>query len=317
MMVGLADLFLSAWLPVALLIGAGGLWQRLHPSVSPVLLRSHLNILALNLFLPALVFASTAAARIDAALLSVPLLSGLASLLTGLVLYLALYRTPLGARMANRTRAALVLCGMFGNVLLIGYPVLAFLYGPAGGRYAVFTDLLSFTPVVWTLGVWIATRLGVAEDDAPVHAVSRILLRLPPVWAFAAGVACNLAGLPVAPLVEAARMIGQAAIPLLLFVLGLAIPWSRLRPDRGVLAVVAVKLVAMPAVAWLLALGLATDGLTEQHRAGILEAAMPCMTTAILLADRFHLDAEAVALMVGWSTLLLGLLLPAWVWLLH
>lgn len=316
MKTGLVDLFLSAWLPLGVLLAAGGLWRRFHPAVSPSQLRGHLNVLALNLFLPALTFAAAASARIDAALLTVPLLSGLATLITGLLLYIVLFRTPLGAGMSNRTRASLMLCGMFGNVLLVGYPVLAFLYGPAGGRYAVFTDILSFTPVVWTLGVWIAIHLGAEDGAGPVHPVSRILLRLPPVWGFAAGVVVNLSGLPAEPLVDAARMIGQAAIPLLLFVLGLTIPWDRLRPSRPVLAVVMVKLTVMPAIAWGLAHLLAEE-LAAPHYAGVLEAAMPSMTTAILLADRFHLDGEAVALMVGWSTLLFGLLMPVWVWLLH
>ena len=311
---GLAGLFFRVWLPLVVLIGAGGLWRRFHPEVSPKVLRGHLNALAINLFLPALIFAAAASARIDAALLTVPLISGLATVLTGLLLYLALYRSPLGAGIPNRARASYLLCGMFGNVLLIGYPVLGFLYGPAGGRYAVFTDVLSFTPVVWTLGVWIATRLGASDVAGPVHPVTRILLRLPPVWAFAAGVLLNLSGLEVAPLADAARMVGQAAIPVLLFVLGLAIPWGRLRPNRAVLAVVWMKLALMPLIAWGLA-SVISDGLQAQHRAGILEAAMPAMTTAVLLADRFHLDAEAVALMIGWSTLIFGLLLPVWVWI--
>ncbi len=311
----LADLFFEVWLPLVILIGAGGLWRRFHPDTSPIVLRGHLNALAINLFLPALIFAAAVSARIDAALLTVPLLSGLATLAAGLFLYLLLYRSPLGAGYANNTRASLMLCGMFGNVLLIGHPVLSFFHGPAGGRYAVFADVLSFTPVVWTLGVWIATRLGASDVAGPVHPVSRILLRLPPVWAFIAGVLLNASGMQVAPLAEAARAVGQAAIPILLFVLGLAIPWDRLRPDRTVLAVVGVKLAAMPLIAWGLAQILASP-LQSQHHAGILEAGMPTMTTAVLLADRFHLDMETVALMVGWSTLLFGLLLPVWVWIL-
>ena len=37
------------------------------------------------------------------------------------------------------------------------------------------------------------------------------------------------------------------------------------------------------------------------------------MLMAILLADRFRLDTGAAALMIGWSTLLFGFTLPAWV----
>ncbi|NWG86997.1 MAG: AEC family transporter, partial [Hydrogenophilaceae bacterium] len=86
-----------------------------------------------------------------------------------------------------------------------------------------------------------------------------------------------------------------------------------------VLSVVAVKLAVMPLIVFgLIAAtgqGSAGDGLSEQQRAAIIEAGMPAMTTSVLLADRFHLDTETVALLLGWSTLLFALLLPGWVWL--
>lgn len=316
MIEGLLELLYRVWLPLVILIGAGGLWQRVHPEIPAPVLRNYLSTLAVYLFLPALIFAAAATARIDAALLTVPFYLLLGTLATGLLLYLVLYRSPLGANLANRTRASLMLCGMFGNVLLIGYPVLGFLYGHPGERYAVFADVLAFTPVVWTLGVWIATRLGASDVSGPVHPVTRILLRLPPLWAFVLGVALNLSGLDLAPLADAARMVGQAAIPVLLFVLGLALPWGRLRPGRAVLSVVAVKLLLMPLIVWgLIVVSGQGGGLSEQQQAAIIEAGMPVMTTSVLLADRFHLDTETVALLLGWSTLLFALLLPGWVWL--
>jgi predicted permease len=52
-------------------------------------------------------------------------------------------------------------------------------------------------------------------------------------------------------------------------------------------------------------------------RAAVVEATMPTMLMAILLADRFRLDNEAAALMIGWSTMLFWLTLPAWLWLME
>lgn len=312
----LADLLVRVWLPLIVPIGIGGLWPLLRSKASAQWVRVRLNALVIHVLLPALIFAVSASAHIDTALLTVPLISGGTSLCMGLLLYLVLYRSSLGYGIPNRTRVTYLLCGMFGNVLLIGYPVLAFFYGPAGERYAVFTDVLSFTPLVWTLGVWIAVHLGLHGNTGMAHSVGLALLKLPPLWAFVLGVGLNLSDIDAAQLIDATYLLGQGTIPVLLVVLGLAVPWGRLQPDRGVLAVVGVKLVGMP----LIALGLVSlfaDGLLhEPVRAGILETAMPVMTTAVLLADRFHLDTEAVALMIGWSTLLFGLLLPAWIWLL-
>jgi len=216
--------------------------------------------------------------------------------------------------MADSTRAALMLAGMFGNILFVGLPVVTFLYGPQGARYPAFADVMAATPLVWTLGVWIATRLGSGGEKRNVSVAAQ-LLRLPPVWAFAAGAAVNLAGWEVAPLVQAAHFVGQPTIPIMMFVLGLAIPWHSLRPGAAVLGVVAVKLLLMPLMVWGAA-RLLFHPLAEPQTAAVIEAAMPTMLMAILFADRFKLDTRAAALMTAWSTLLFWLTLPLWLWVL-
>lgn len=310
----LARLALEVILPVAVLVAAGGLWTRFEGEALAAVLRRQLNLLTLRLFVPALLFSVAATAKITPGLLTVPLLLALGICATGLLLYGVLYRTPMGAGLGNPTRAALMLSGMFGNILFIGYPVVTFLYGPGGGRYPAFADILAGTPLVWTLGVWVATRLGRAEGAGHGTALWRVLLGLPPVWGFALGAAANLAGWELEPLVRAARLVGQATVPVTMFVLGLAIPWTALRPNRAVLGVAAVKLVLMPLLVWGLATALFAP-LGEPQRAVVVESAMPTMLMVILFADRFGLDPRAAALMTGWSTLLFWFFLPFWLWL--
>jgi hypothetical protein len=143
----------------------------------------------------------------------------------------------------------------------------------------------------------------------------RTVFTLPPVWAFVLGFAVNFAGLEVAPLVKAAKFMGQATIPIMLFTLGLSIPWGDLKPTRPVLAAVAVKLAIAPLLVW----GLASAALGElrpAQTAAILEVAMPTMLMAASFADRFHLDVRAAALTASWSSLLFLLTLPLWIALL-
>ncbi|OYY61829.1 MAG: hypothetical protein B7Y50_02920, partial [Hydrogenophilales bacterium 28-61-11] len=100
-------------------------------------------------------------------------------------------------------------------------------------------------------------------------------------------------------------------IPLMLFVLGLTIPWHDLRPQKAVFVSLAIKLVLMPLLA--LGLALALPGkLTEPAEAGVLEAAMPTMVMVIALADRFGLDTRLAGLIMGWSTLAGLVTLPFW-----
>jgi predicted permease len=202
-----------------------------------------------------------------------------------------------------------MLAAMFGNTFNVGVPVLVFFYGREATRYAVFNDMLMTMPVVWSLGVWIATRLGSHREEASQPSVWRVMLSMPPIWAFVLGTASQQLGLTYMPLVNAAAMIGQANIPVILFVLGMTIPWRRLAPRPEIFTAAAVKLVATPLIVWALVRG-AFDAPGEAQYAAVIEGATPSMMTALLLADRFRLDSGAAALLIGWSTILFWVTLP-------
>jgi predicted permease len=302
------QLLLKTLLPLALLIAAGGIWPRWQSGISIVGLRGEINRLVLNFFAPMLFFAAGAAATVDLSLLQVPLILGLATLAGLGLAALALYATPLGRGLSNPARGTIMLTAGFGNVLFFGYPLLTTVFGEPGARYPFFADMLAATPLVWSIGVWIAFRCGKHTERASFLSM---WLRLPPVWGFAAGLAVNLSGLPLTPLIEAARWAGSPTIPLMLFVLGLTIPWHDLRPQKAVYVSLTIKLVLMPLLA--LGIALALPGkLTEPAEAGVLEAAMPTMVMVIALADRFGLDTRLAGLIMGWSTLAGLVTLPFW-----
>jgi predicted permease len=135
------------------------------------------------------------------------------------------------------------------------------------------------------------------------------MLAMPPIWAFVLGTASQLLDVTYMPLVNASRFIGQATIPVILFVLGLTIPWRRLAPRPEILSAAAVKLVATPLIVWALVHAF-YDPPGEAQLAAVVEGATPSMMTALLLADRFRLDSAAAALLIGWSTILFWVTLP-------
>lgn len=304
----LLNLMVEVMLPLSLLVGAGAVWPKIFPDAPVEAMRTQLNRLVLYLFYPCILFAVAASTPITGALLTVPLLVGLASLASGGLLYWLLYHSPVGSGLKDTTRAILVVGGMFGNTFNIGVPVLVFFYGPDAPRYAVFNDMLMTMPLVWSVGVWICTRLGSHRNEAG-PSVLRIMFTMPPIWAFIAGTALQQLGMGYPPLVAATKFIGQATIPVILFVLGMTIPWDRLTPRREILAVTAVKLLATPLIAWGLA-RLLFSPMQEAQYAAVVEAATPGMVTALLLADRFRLDHGAAALLIGWSTILFWVTLP-------
>lgn len=333
----LLQLLLQVWLPIALLVAAGGLWVRyrspketkgrpefpcpprgaesaermpggaLFPAAN---LRVNLNRMVVDVFAPPLLFALSAQAEITPQLLTVPVITLLGIVLAFALLYPLLFHSRLGRGLARETRAAILLAGIFGNVLFMGYPTLTFLYGDIGGSYAAFADVLASSPLLWTFGVWIATRLG--HEGGQGTSLLRTLVTLPPTWGFVLGFAVNLSGMEVEPLIKAAKFMGQATIPIMLFTLGLSIPWGELRPTRPVMAAVTIKLLLAP----LLALGVARllfGELRPAQAAAVLETAMPTMLMAASFADRFNLDVRAAALTASWSSLLFLITLPFWI----
>ena len=305
----LFNLMVEVMLPLALLVTAGAVWPLIFRDTPVEIMRTQLNRLVLYVFYPCILFAVAASTPITAELLSVPMLVGIGTLTSGALLYALLYWSPVGRGLSDPTRAVLMLGGMFGNTFNIGAPVLMFFFGRDAVRYAVFNDMLMTMPFIWSLGVWVATRLGSHEKPVSYPSLWRIVLTLPPLWAFALGFALQKFGLSYAPLVSAAHMIGQATIPVTLFVLGMTIPWRNLTPRPEILTAAAVKLLFAPiVVACAARLFYVPAG--EAQYAAVIEATTPGMMTALLLADRFRLDAAAAALLIGWSTILFWFTLP-------
>ncbi len=304
---------IEVMLPLGLLVAAGAFWPRVFADAQPDVLRTQLNRVVMYVFYPCVLFAVAATTPITTALLSVPLLVGIGTLCSGALLYLLLYRSPLGRNLSDPTRAVLVIGGMWGNTFNIGVPALVFFFGRDATRYAIYNDVLMTMPLVWSLGVWIATRLGSHESNVSYPSVWRVLLTMPPIWAFALGFASQQLGLTYLPLVSAAQFVGQATIPVVMFVLGLTIPWRNLTPRPVILATATVKLLVMPVLVWLIAGILFPpqhSALGEAQYAAVVEAATPAMMTTLLLADRFKLDSAMAGLIVGWSTLLFWVSLP-------
>lgn len=303
------DLLSQVLFPMALLIAAGALWRTRLDEAGIRAVRGYITTVTINLFAPALLFAAAARAEVDWDLLSVPILVAGGMVLAALPLYLLLFKSRLGASLNPGTQAGLLLCGIFGNVLFMGYPLLTHLYGEAGGRYAAFADMAATTPLLWTVGVWIAVKLGGQTADAG-HPLKQ-LFTLPPMWAFAAGVLAAQLPINSQPLIHAAHFVGQPTVPVMLLMLGLSIPWSRLTPSSPVLATVAFKLLLLPLLAYGLAL-IFFQPLSHAQRGAIIEASVPTMLMAVGLADRYGLDVEKVALTVAWSTVLFLVTLPLW-----
>jgi predicted permease len=126
------------------------------------------------------------------------------------------------------------------------------------------------------------------------------------------GLAWNALGLPLPSFADQTlNLLAVTALPAGLLAVGAAM---RIEKGQGSVAAhawwLAVKLVAVPAIAWGLASGLGIEGM--QARILMLCAALPTATNAYILAVRMTGDGRAVATQITIGTILAMATIPAW-----
>jgi len=143
------------------------------------------------------------------------------------------------------------------------------------------------------------------------HWLKEILLN-PLIMATAGGISCSLFGWHLPKMFDTTLgLLSQASLPMGLIAVGAGLRMRGLRSHPGTLWYgVAVKLLALPAIAWGLA---ATFGLSGVYfHIPVLLAALPVSTVAYVLAKRMGGDGDTIAAQVMLSTLLSALTLPLW-----
>jgi predicted permease len=292
----LLEVFLNNLLPVFLSAGAGlAIGRAFRPD------RKTVTQLAFYIFSPCLVFASLTRVEVSGAEFGLLALFTL-TVVAGMALLAALAGRLLGAD--RRTLVTLVIASAFVNSGNFGLAATRFAFGEAALARAIIYYVFS-TIAVYTLGVFVAS-LG---NHGPRQAV-REILSVPAFYAvLAAGLARGF-GWTVPPFVErTVSLLGEAAIPVMLVLLGLQIAAARVHPEawpRPRLVILAAATVLQLLVAPLTALALASlIGLTgPTWQAAVLETSMPAAVITTVLAVQYDLDAELMTGAVVLTTLL-------------
>jgi predicted permease len=204
----------------------------------------------------------------------------------------------LASRATGQAARTLVPPSMFNNSGNMGLPLAVLAFGeqalPAAVVVFLVENLLHFT-------------LGVRLLD-PGAGLGR-LLRLPLVIACLLGIGFSLLRLhPPGPIALGVEMLGQVAIPLMLFSLGVRLTqadWSHWRIGLlgGLLRPAAGLLAALPALALLPLEG-------DLARQLILFAVLPPAVLNYVLAEQYRQEPEIVAAIVIWGNLASLLTIP-------
>lgn len=215
------------------------------------------------------------------------LLIGLLSLLVGRLL-----------RLPRPLLVAFVLASMFGNAGNYGLSFNAFAFGEQGLAYASVYFVTSGL-MVYTVGIVVAS-LG---QGSLKHSLIN-LFRYPTLYAVLFALAFNGLGfaLPV-PVARTVTILGDAAIPAMLILLGLQLGSVSWRGQLVPLTLAnGLRLVVGPLVALGLVGLLGLEGAARQ--AGVAESAMPTAVMATVLATEFDAEPAFATAVVTTTTLL-------------
>jgi len=289
------------------LLACGVIWRLLRPAgLDHIQTRKVLTTLVYYLLLPALVLSVLWQAKLGSNSLLIALCAA-CGVLAGMVLATLFCRT---CQASPPQTGAIILAVAFPNATYMGLPVLEATFGGWARSIAIQFDLFACTPLLFTLGILIASRLGSGDHkQSPL----RELLAIPALWAAALALPLNLLQVPMPALIKDwLGLLERGVVPLMLISIGLSLDWKqmRLRLLPRLLPLITLRLLAVPFIVMWVSGWLGFSG--ETRAAITMEAAMPSMVLGIVISDRYNLDVGLYASAVTITTLLSLITLPFW-----
>jgi len=202
-------------------------------------------------------------------------------------------------------RSAIMLTGIFPNAGNYGLPVVLFSLGQAGfDRALIFQVLIAL--FLNSYGVYIASN-GRENISKSLLAV----FRMPALYAFGAGFIIQFNGLVLAEgLFRSVKILGQAAIPTDMLLLGLQLSKLRIEGNFGLIGLASTfRLVLSPLIA-LVILWILFDPQSLTAKVLLIQTAAPAAVIANVLAIQFDSRPDLVAGVTFVTTVISLITLP-------
>jgi len=256
-----------------------------------------INKLNLDYFSPALVFASLVNMPLGEKQVNLTTASLIAVLLPGLLMWIIcrIYRLDIKLWLPPH---------MFRNSGNLAIPLFVYTFGEMVKGDAVLLMVLS-TCAQMTLGLFIvsgANKQGIKQ-----------LLKMPIIYATILALTLNLSNVQIwKPLLEAANLLGESAIPLMLFSLGSQLIYlNRSGLKIGLISTGTSLLtgaITFSVILWLIPLA------HIEMQMMVLFTMLPPAVMNYLLAERYQLDGSTVAAMVLYGNVLSLFTMPILLW---
>lgn len=278
----LLDVFAGAVLPIVVIAAVGfGLGRAGDVDPGP------LNTVVVYVLAPALVFHSLAVASFSGGTI-LRMTAAVTAYIVGMVVIAEGVGRLLGE--SEPRRSALVLAATFPNCGNYGIPLSDFAF-PEGGRAVAVLYLAIQAVLMYTVGVYVASRAG---GGGGLRGVRRVV-RIPLVWAVPVALGARALGL-VPPAdgtaMRTLKLVGDSSIPVMLLILGIQLSRTDYASALSQAATPSVlKMGVAPAVAVAIAVAVGFGDATVA-RVFVLESATPAAVTPLILVGEFAGDLE-------------------------
>ena len=290
-------LFVQVILPVFLITAAGFLFARKSGADLQSLANS-----VLYLFAPSLVFSALIKSDVESELLG--RLALFMIFYTGLLCLLA-YCISRWRKFDNDTTRAFTLTTSMVNIGNFGLPLVYFAYGEASLDVSIVLFVLFNIPL-GTVAILIAQGQGVKWQTALNNT-----LKIPIFYGVVLAILCKLSSFqPPEFIMRTTSLLGQAAIPLMLVLLGMQLARVKIQQNWGFFGLsTALRLLIGPLLAVVLVAALGLEGLTR--KIVILQTSTPSAVLPLLYTIRFGTRPDLVSGTIMLSTLCSALTLTA------
>jgi len=270
--------------------------------------RQTLNNIIIFFCLPALIFQAAKKAGLNFIYLKVGLTSFLISFTT-LALALLVVRF---LALDKPTKGAFLLASGVGNTGYLGYPITQLVLGSRAVIKAVFFDIFGTVVLLFTAGIYFASKYGQVNEAAKDSPAWRqaLLYATPNLAALGLGFLLKDFLLP-SFLTLVLNSLAKATTAIIMLAIGVSLSFNIINKDTApAFLLVSLKLLIMPLVALLL---VTVFGLTGQSRSVvILQASMPVALMSFVIGDLYGLNKQFLSAIILISTALSFFTIPLW-----
>lgn len=280
----MAFVLINVLLPIAVVVGIGYALRRVFP-----LDQGSLNRVMIYGLSPALIFVSLLRADLSGSgALHMLAFSVIMVVAMGLITVALVW--PLGLRGGDLS--AMLLVSLFMNSGNYGLPAARFAFGEEGFTQALFF-FVAQSVLSQTLGVAVAAAGGPSNGSGLMRDVGGRVLRMPQVYAVAAallirafGFDLTTAGGVAGGLFNGVALLSDAALPLMLLILGVQLGTGVVIEQPGLVALATgLRLLISPVLAYGIGIAMGLHGMSLA--VGVMLSGMPTAVNTTILALEF------------------------------